>query len=150
MVYTSLVQTVSLSGIALFGGLFDVGYTTSEIDPNASHIDHYWVHNVEPSFDISPIIFQHISSEHLILRRNEPLVLMPFVSDSGEFYQVDVDELGISVVANTRHELFEALQDLIVVMWQEYALERDQNLTENARILKRRLLDDFRIENNAT
>lgn len=150
MAYTPLVQMANLSGMALFGDLFALDHTTNGVGPNAIHIDYCWAHNLEPSFDLSPIILQCISSEHVVLRSNEPLVLKPFISDSGESYQVNVADLGISVAANTRQELFEAIQDLIVVMWQEYALEGDQSLTENARILKQRLLEDFRIEENAS
>ena len=149
MEYTPRIQMVNFPGMALFVGLFYMDQTTNRACPNANPVGYSWTRTQEPSFDLSPIILECISSEHVVLRSNHPLTLKPFISDSGESYQVDVDDLGISVAANTRHELFEAIQDLIVVMWQEYALEGDQGLTENARMLKQRLLEDFRVEENA-
>ena len=64
-------------------------------------------------------------------------------SESGELYQLDVKELEISITAYTREELVDLLHDFIVVLWNEYALEDDANLTANAQELKNLMLNDF-------
>lgn len=94
-------------------------------------------------FDLSEIIVQDVEIERGMLSRREPLVLHPIPSDSGELYQLDVTELEISITAYTREELVDALHNLIAVLWNEYALEDDANLTTNARVLKNRMLHDF-------
>ncbi len=101
-------------------------------------------------FDISPLILREIALDSGVLRRNAPFVVKPYVSESHECYRAEVEELGLSISAYTRQELVEAIQDMIAVLWQEYAMEDDENLTESAAALKRRLLEDFRIVDNAT
>ena len=94
-------------------------------------------------FDLSEIVVQDVQFERGTLRRREPLILRPMSSESGELYQFDVKELEISITAYTREELVDLLHDFIVVLWNEYALEDDANLTANARELKNLMLNDF-------
>lgn len=77
------------------------------------------------------------------LRRLQPLILHAKRSQSGDCYQACVPDLDIPLVAVSREEMIAALQDLIVVLWDEYALENDANLTPKAKELKGRLLRDF-------
>lgn len=99
-----------------------------------------WASN---GFDFSEIVLQDVAFEQGVLHRREPLVLHPFSSESGELYQLEIHELEISITAYSREELVDALQDFFIVLWNEYALEDDANLTVNARELKNLLLSDF-------
>ena len=60
-----------------------------------------------------------------------------------DYFRADVPELDISLAATGRNEMLDALQDLIAVRWEEYALEDDDNLTLKAQKLKACLLRDY-------
>ena len=100
--------------------------------------------------DFSEIILQDVVFERGVLHRREPLVLRPVPSESGALYQLDIDELEISIAAYSREELVDALHDFLIVLWNEYALEDDANLTINACELKYRLLSDFCVVEQCT
>ncbi|MEE4380063.1 MAG: hypothetical protein V2J55_21460, partial [Candidatus Competibacteraceae bacterium] len=50
---------------------------------------------------------------------------------------------SLDVFAITRAELFSELKEQIVMLWQEYARERDEALSEPAKQVKRQLLADW-------
>ena len=79
----------------------------------------------------------------LLLRRHEPLTLRAFFSDG--CHSAEVPELEMPVAAYSRQELADAVNDLVGVLWEEYAMEDDAKLTKQARVLKQRLLSNYTV-----
>ena len=102
-----------------------------------------------PHLDISnsfEIEIQDLSlPDGTILRRRQPLVVLASISDPDDCFHADIPDLDISLAAANRAEMLSALQDLIVFLWQEYALEDDANLTPKAQQLKACLLRDYAV-----
>ncbi len=69
-----------------------------------------------------------------------PLRLDPFLSDDEQLLRLEQPELDIDVFAPTRGELWNELREQLAMLWQEFAQERDEMLSEPARQLKARLL----------
>ena len=76
---------------------------------------------------------------HKTLHFRTPIVLEPSLSDSEGLICLEYPELGIDVFAATREELLTELQEQIVMLWEEYALEDDSRLSAPAIELKNRL-----------
>jgi len=67
------------------------------------------------------------------------LSLIPKLTESKQYMVLQHEDLGIGVIAATREDLFVEIQQQIDMLWSEYALEEDANLTESARKLKQSL-----------
>ena len=147
MIATQMMYSTVMAGprVALLCYFVETENTNNTHEPKAEHADYSCIHNSEAAFIVSPIVIQDIEFERRALRRSLPLTLQPILSESDEFYKVEIEEYGMSVLAYTRPELFDAVEDMIAVLWREYALEEDNNLTISGRELKERLLKDFRI-----
>lgn len=73
-----------------------------------------------------------------------PVVLTPKLDeDSHQVFVVEDDSLGLDVFAATRDELVAEVYAQLAVLWREYAMEDDGNLTASAIALKQRLLAKF-------
>ncbi|MBL7648025.1 MAG: hypothetical protein JNK74_17725 [Candidatus Hydrogenedentes bacterium] len=70
---------------------------------------------------------------------HEPLKLTPELTASRQHVILKDDALHIHVIAPTREDLQAELHEQIGVLWSEYALEADENLSDAARALKMRL-----------
>ena len=79
----------------------------------------------------------------VVLRRCEPLVLRTTLCDPDGCYRADVPGLEVPISAYDRGELVDAYSELVAVLWKEYALEDDANLTARGKSLKARLLRDY-------
>ena len=79
----------------------------------------------------------------VVLRPSKPLVLSAHLSESGECYRAEVPELDITLAAFDKKDIQDAFCDLLATLWEEYALEDDDNLTAKARRLKACLLRDY-------
>lgn len=90
--------------------------------------------------DLSPFELSEVPYQSGRLRVRSPLVLMPNLDESQQLLVIDDDRLGIHVYAHTRELLQQELQSQLVVLWEEFACERDEVLTAEARALKERLL----------
>ena len=80
-----------------------------------------------------------------LLRRGEPLVLSAMLSDEDGCYIAEVPEFDMSIAAYSRLDMFESLNDLICMLWEQYAEEDDDNLTPRARSLKAHLLEGYEV-----
>ena len=77
-------------------------------------------------------------------RRSLELTVSSTNADDG-FKAYRVQGLPITLTAPSHDEAVGALFDLVPVLWQEYALESDANLTPKAQALKALLLRDFAV-----
>ena len=93
--------------------------------------------------DLSPITVRQVPLEEGSLVALQPVMLTPVLSETKQFYEIDNGDLGISLIAFTRDELIDALNEEIAVLWAEYAQESDEKLTDGAQALKARLLGAF-------
>jgi hypothetical protein len=71
---------------------------------------------------------------------NPPLVLKPYRNESGELFIVTDDTLQLHVFAQTREQLVDDLAAELFFLWDEYAQETSENLTQKAQELKAKLL----------
>jgi len=94
--------------------------------------------------DLSPLWIEQFSTPHFTLRATEPLELIP-VLKSQEIV-IELPQFGIIATAKTREEAIEALQEDIIWLWLEYTRTPDEQLSRDARELKRELLALFREE----
>ena len=58
-------------------------------------------------------------------------------------YQLEIEELEISIVAFDREELEDTLIEYLIVLWENYAQVDDAKLTKSARRLKQRIRFEF-------
>lgn len=87
--------------------------------------------------DVGEIVLREAATRSGVLRFRKPLRLTPTISEAGRFLLAEEPKLGISLHAETREELVAELADQIDLLWHEYALEKDENLSVSARELKR-------------
>jgi hypothetical protein len=89
--------------------------------------------------DLSPFALNQIDVSGFRLKFRSPLLLEPFLSESQQLICLEKEELDIDVFAATRAELWDGLRSQLAVLWREYALEADENLSAPALMLKARL-----------
>lgn len=89
--------------------------------------------------DLSPIVLDIIHSNDVDLKFKTPIHLEPKLDETA--CCVTFPELNIDVYEYTREDLENALSEQIVFLWQKYAKESDNNLTEKAILLKKHLLN---------
>ena len=58
-------------------------------------------------------------------------------------YAVRIDKIGLDAFAATRAELAAEVQRQLTMLWKEYALADDSELTASAQQVKRNLLASF-------
>ena len=87
--------------------------------------------------DLSPFVVTEFMPK---VPLTAPLRLEPFLSDDEQLLRLAHEELDIDVFAPTRGELLNELREQLAMLWTEYALEEDENLSDPARQLKARLL----------
>lgn len=90
--------------------------------------------------DLSPFYISEFQSSGYRLRFSQPLTLLPELDDTRELICLEHAGLGIGVFAPTRDLLEQELQDDLDVLWRNYALAEDDQLTQDARQLKKNLL----------
>lgn len=83
------------------------------------------------------------------LRVKRKILLTLELDESSQFICLAKNELGLSVHASTREKLFEEINIQIAVLWQQYALASDDDLTDSARNLKMNLKSAFEERRNA-
>ncbi len=101
--------------------------------------------NVESieAVDMSDFSIESIPHGDGIIKPKSPLVLKPTLNESKQLLCIEDEKLGINVFGFTREKLLEELQEQVIALWVEYALEDDSNLTPSARLLKKQLLASF-------
>jgi hypothetical protein len=98
---------------------------------------------------LSQIILREVHDSRLTLRFNQSVELIPFMDESGELVCVEDSALGIAAFARTRGGLVYEIQQQLLMLWREYALEEDQYLSEPAIELKRNLKSRLEVTQGA-
>lgn len=94
--------------------------------------------------DLDPIELRPFSVGNVRVEPAAPLTLTPELDETEQLFVLADDTIGIDLIAETRTELDEALQHELRLLWRDYALAPDNQLTKGAQALKRRLLTAFR------
>ena len=81
----------------------------------------------------------------LLVHRGGPLVLHATQSGDNPWYVAEIPGFDVPVAAHTLADIIESVNDLLAVLWEQYANEDDRNLTPRARSIKSRLLQEFEV-----
>jgi hypothetical protein len=93
--------------------------------------------------DMSPFYLTQFEYPDQVLAFRNEIALEPELDESQQLMIVREEALGIDVVAPTREELFQSLSEEILLLWRNYALAADAELSAKARELKARLLESI-------
>jgi hypothetical protein len=93
--------------------------------------------------DLSPFELDRITGENRQLRAKTVIELAPVLDDTCQFMCIDDENLGVQAYGKTREALREDLYSQIAMMWCEYALANDEDLTDDAVERKRFMLNAF-------
>jgi hypothetical protein len=75
--------------------------------------------------------------------------LAPIVETSDGIFSVHLDEIGLDAFSESRDGLVAEVKEQLAMLWKEYALADDSDLTESAQKVKRNLLAMFEETGNA-
>lgn len=94
-----------------------------------------------PPFAASPSLRFTVDGREMRMRRG--FALSPVVEESDGVFSARLDAIGLDAFAETRNELDYEVSAQLAVLWKEYALADDSELTESAQRVKRNLLASF-------
>jgi hypothetical protein len=102
------------------------------------------VSSVEP-IDLGPAEFPEIDFENYRLVINPPILVVPELEpETKQYFVATIEELGFSLYGRTRDALLQDFEEQLRFAWREYGLAGDEELTEDARELKNRLVARLR------
>jgi len=78
------------------------------------------------------MVYKSIKRNDRVLYFNPPLVLKPYRDENDELWIVTDETLELHVYAQTREQLADDLAAELFFLWDEYAHEPSENLTEKA------------------
>ena len=93
--------------------------------------------------DLSPFVVTEVETADWKIRPKQPVKLTPTLSDSGQLLCLAHPAWDLDVFAATRSELFHELKEQLLMLWQEYVREDEDVLSEPAKRLRARLMQDF-------
>lgn len=93
--------------------------------------------------DLSPFVVTEVGAADWKIRPKQPVKLTPTLSDSEQLLCLAHPAWDLDVFAATRSELFRELKEQLVMLWQEYVREDEDVLSEPAKQLRTRLMQDF-------
>lgn len=95
--------------------------------------------------DLSPLTFDHVEWGGRRLVIDPALTLAPELDEeSGQFYVLTDENLGIDVFARTREQVADELAEQLMFQWDAYARETPERLTSSARRLRESLRERMR------
>jgi hypothetical protein len=80
-----------------------------------------------------------------LIPKSPPLKFYFFPNDERPYYEIEHEELNISVYGDSLKDLEKMLYEEMAFLWESYALENDANMTSAAQELKKRLLKTFEV-----
>ena len=93
------------------------------------------------------MVFREFKRVECVLYFDPPLVLKPSLDDeTRQLLLVTNEDLGIYVYAQTREQLADELAAEVFFLWDEYAQESPDKLTDKAKELRTKLLNRCREE----
>ena len=98
------------------------------------------VRGVPPLATPTPLVFT-AGGRKMRLRRGAGIV--PVVEESDGVFSARLDSIGLDAFAETRDGLAAEVAEQLAMLWNEYALADDSNLTASAQEVKRNLLASF-------
>lgn len=101
------------------------------------------------STSLEPIFIQEVALPSGKLLSKLPLVFHPTFDEKNDAFFIIDPTLGIDVFAQTRDELLKELEEVIPVLWSEYATADSDVLSISARQLKKSLREAFKELNHA-
>ena len=93
--------------------------------------------------DLSPFALSEIEGRAFRLRPRNMISLLPVLTDDEQFLCLEHAHWSLDVFATTRAELLAELKEKMLMLWQEYAREQDEALSEPAQRVKQQLLADW-------
>ncbi len=90
--------------------------------------------------DISPIDLEVFLYEDYILKFKEKISLFPKLSEDQQIMYLVYEPIGIDVYGSNHDELEEEIHEQIHFLWEEYAMVDENDMTDNAKKMKRNLL----------
>ncbi len=94
-----------------------------------------------PDFATPIVLDFHVDGKLMRRRRGAALPIESCIEDG--LYTVRIDKIGLDAFAATRAELAAEVQNQLSMLWKEYALADDSELTASAQQVKRNLLASF-------
>ena len=94
-----------------------------------------------PDFD-DPITLE-FSVNGKSMRPKQSARMSPTFGSEGGMLTARLDNIGLDAFAATRRELADEVRSQLAVLWTEYAMADDSDLTESAQKVKRNLLAAF-------
>ena len=94
--------------------------------------------------NIEPIFIREIALAGGQLFSKKALVFHPSFDQKNRTFFIIDRTLGIDVFAQTRDELIKELEEIIAVLWNEYARADSDLLTTSAQLLKQSLREAFK------
>lgn len=92
---------------------------------------------------MTDIEVEFVRSDNISLRAKNKIVIPLKPDYSKQLISVDNEKLGIFVYAATREKLLEELNAQIAMLWREYVLAPETDLSADAISLKQALLEAF-------
>jgi hypothetical protein len=99
--------------------------------------------------DLSPFVLDSVQFGGLTLNVSPALALEPKLDDTKQLLCVEDLEVGLDAFATSRDLLFVELNEQLAMLWREYALAPDAELTTRAIARKQALLGRFAEARNA-
>ena len=93
--------------------------------------------------DLSPFVLGEIEGRYFRLRPIGAFSFLPALTDDEQFVCLEYAPWNLNAFAHTRTELLAELKEQLLMLWVEYARERDEVLSESAKQVKRQLLADW-------
>lgn len=94
--------------------------------------------------DLSPLQLVRVSTQKVTLQAIKPIEVVPTFENQEVI--IEIEKFGIIAAGATREEAVEAFQDDLAWLWLEYACAPDDQLSEDARSLKKELKELFKEE----
>lgn len=101
--------------------------------------------NLISYLDLSPFELSDFEINNQVFKFIQPISLDINLDDSEQLLLIEDESIMLNVFAQTREELWEELKEQIWVLWREYALENDNELSPPAIKLKQRLLNYIKV-----
>ena len=99
----------------------------------------------EMSYDTLKKKIYQIKYKNKILCFIEPYLVAPKIINKGPYkYEFNDSNFDIYVIATSHVSLEKQIKEIFLMLWEEYALEDDSNLTNKAIELKKLLLKTLR------
>lgn len=98
---------------------------------------------------LAPILITKLKMGSGFLVCSPALSLVPLLDSTNQLLLVREPSLGIDNFAYTHKDLVSSVMEEIRVLWNAYAIEPDESLAEDAKILKQNLLSRFKLEKHA-